>query len=441
MDRDEVFRKIRAVGQAALTIAIENSHSGNISVKCRDESGIEVMAITATGSQKGELTPDRICFLTLTETNYGYFKASAESEIHARILQIPGVNATMHGHTKMATIVTMDDAPPPKENPRPPLLPIDPLGTRYLGWVPVDWYEVASGSPEMTETISKRLASGPVCIVQAHGAFARGASLEEALFYLCLLEHSGEVIFFSKMLNTDLESASKRADELGPALLQVLPDYPSDQDMRRDFEDEPDTIDMFLKMGFRIFESRYSPFHTGSMSIRAARSMMYLPKASMPRELPGPMLEVSLDSASMSDLDPELRSLELDLHRTIYLETPLKSLLHCYIAEAQVLALAAPEETPGKITRILPLDVEGGFLYPAIPVLEPRPDPEDLCRALLDYRIAIVKFGGVWAAGEQSVGEALRHISSTKDICLYRILAKMRGLDISAMESKWAKTW
>lgn len=441
MDRDEVFKKIRAVGQAALTNDIENSHSGNISARYQDESGIEVMAITATGSQKGELTPDSICFPTLTETNYGYFKASSESDIHARILQIPGVNAAMHGHTKMATIVTMDDDPPPKQNPRSPLVPIDPLGTRYLGRVPVDWYEVPSGSPEMTENISKRLASAPVCIIQTHGAFARGASLEEALFFLCLLEHSGEVIFFSEMINTDLESASKRAGELKPALLEALPDYSSDQDMRRDFEDEPETIDMFLKTGFRIFESRYSPFHTGSMSVRAARTMMYLPKASMPHELPGPMLELPLDSADDSDLDPGLRNSELDLHRTIYLETPLKSLLHCHIAEAQVLALAAPEETSGKATRILPLDAEGGFLYPAIPILEPWPDPEDLCRALLDYRIAIVKFGGVWAAGEQSVGEALRHISSTKDICLYRIVAKMRGLDVSAMELKRAKTW
>lgn len=435
MDRDEIFRKIRAVGRAALTVGIENSHSGNIAMKLRDETGVEVLAITATGSQKGELTPDKICFPTLTETNYGYFKASTETDIHARILQLPGVSASMHGHTKTATAVTMDDDPLPKQNPRPALVPIDPLGVRYLGLVPVDWVKVASGSSDMTEIISKRLADGPISLIQEHGAFAKGASLEEALFYLCILEHSGEVIFFSEMMGIDLEAAANRAREAAPALLEALPDYSGELGGKREFEDEPDTIEMFEKTGYRIFESGYSPFHTGSMSIRGANTLLYLPRASLPHELTGPMLEVGL-----SPSDKENNS-ELNLHRIIYGETPLKALLHCYISEAQALALAVPKDADPKTSRILPIDAEGGFLYPAVPVLGPDPDPEELCRALLDYRIVIVTFGGVWSAGEQSISEALRNISSIKDICHYRILAGMRGLDLSAMEPERAKTW
>jgi hypothetical protein len=51
-DRDKIFRLIHTIGQAAFTRGIENSHSGNISIKYRDGHGDECIA---TGSQKGEL--------------------------------------------------------------------------------------------------------------------------------------------------------------------------------------------------------------------------------------------------------------------------------------------------------------------------------------------------------------------------------------------------
>src|SRR3972149_8334026 len=116
MNRKQLFQQIRATGRAALTVEIENTHSGNIAMRATDERGRECLAITATGSAKGDLTPDKICYPSLTETNYGYFKSSTETDIHALILQIPGVNASMHGHTKTATVVTMDDASDPRTN-------------------------------------------------------------------------------------------------------------------------------------------------------------------------------------------------------------------------------------------------------------------------------------------------------------------------------------
>ena len=437
MDREQIFKKISAVGRAALTVNLENSHSGNLALKWKDESGREVLAITATGAQKGELTPDKICFPALTETNYGYFKASTETDIHARILQLPGVNASMHGHTKIAMIVSMDDTPHPKPAPRPAIIPVDALGARYLGRVPVVWVKVQSGSPEMTEAIPKQLETAPACMLEEHGAFARGSSLEEALFHLCVLEHSGQVIFFAEILGADLEQARNQAAALRPRLLETLPKFSSEQDSRREFADEPDTVENFLQTGFRIFESGYSPFHTGSMSLRGARTLLYLPKAAMPHELAGPMLELPLASTPAGE-HPDF---ELEMHRKIYRETPFKALVHCYPAEAQAQALALLAKDGEKFPRVIPIDAEGGFLYPAIPILPPLPDVDELCRALLDYRIAIVNFGGVWAAAEQAVGEALRHISSCKDICWYRIMAKLRGLDVSALEPNRAKSW
>jgi len=436
MDKETLFKKIRAIGRAALTIDIENSHSGNIAIKTED-GGREFLAITSTGSQKGELTPDKICYPELNRTSHGHFKSSSETDIHARILQLPGAAASMHGHTKYATVVTLDDDPMPKKNPRSPLLPVDALGMRYLEVLPVDWFAVASGSREMADFIYERLQEHPASIVQAHGTFARGRSIEEALMYLCVAEHAGSVIFYAQVLGVDIAKARQQAESLRDGLRELLPDFGVECDGQVDFADEPDTVELFLAEGFRCFESRYSPFHTGSMSIRGSGSMLLAPKASMPHDLPGPLLEIPLDE----DLPQKLRAAEYRNHQAIYKNTSLKTILHCYVPEAQAVALSLIQQIEAPGDRVIPIDVEGGFLYPSVPVLWPAPDPDTLCRALLDYRIAIVPFGGVWSAGEQSLGETVRHLSSIKDICFYRIMARLRGLDLARMEPARAKSW
>ncbi len=437
MDKQAIFKKIRAVGQAALTVDIENSHSGNIALKTADSSGREFLAITATGSQKGELTEDKICYPDLYRTSHGHYKASSETDIHSRILKIPRASASIHGHTKYATVVTMDDDPMPKQNPRDPMLPIDALGARYLDVLPVDWFAVASGSKEMTDGIYDRLLEHPACMVQLHGVFARGASIEEAMMYLTVAEHSGRVIFYSQILGVDINWARQQVEGLKDLLHKALPDFTVQHDGRVDFKDEPDTADLFLTQGFRCFESRYSPFHTGSMSIRGSSSMLFAPKASMPHGLPGPLLELPINE----DLPPQMQATEYNLHQTIYKNTPLKAILHGYVSEAQAIALSLMAQSPEGKGRVIPIDAEGGFLYPSVPVLSPDPDPDELCRALLDYRIAIVPFGGVWSAGEQSLGETVRHLSSIQDICYYRIMARLKGLSLSTMEPARAKSW
>jgi len=438
LDRAEIFKQIRAVGRALLTADLENSHSGNISVRVRDEAGRDYLAITATGSQKGELTPDKICYPALTSTNYGHFKASSETDIHALILQLPGANATIHGHTKWATVVTLDDDGMTKQNPRRPLRPVDPLALRYLTEVPVDWYPVACGSVEMADGIALRLADHPSCMVQAHGTFVRGGSLAEAMFYLCLTEHAGYVLGLLGLLGADVDAIRRQADKMRPGLEQSLPAYDAEQNGRVDFADEEDTVELFLTEGFRAFESRYSPFHTGSMSIKTAGTLLYLPHATMPRDLPGPMLEFPLPGGD----EAERRwGWDLKMSRHIFKETPLKALAHFYPAEVDALSLASLDALARGTPKIIPIDAEGGFLYPSIPVLPPDPDPDLLCRTLLDYKMAAVAFGGVWAAGEQSVGEALRHVSSLRDICFYRIMAQSRKLNLDGMAPERAKSW
>jgi ribulose-5-phosphate 4-epimerase/fuculose-1-phosphate aldolase len=431
---EELIRLFQAVGRASLLYDIQDSHSGNMAVQWKDENGQIKMAITSTGSQKGDIEPSQICFLSPSETDFGYYKASSETDIHARILAQKDAHASMHCHTKELIIATLDDEDKP--NQPEPFIPIDPLGFYYLGGhVPVDWFAVPSGSPEMVNKIPERLAHHPVTVVQAHGAFSRGRNLKEAFFLICVANNSGAVVRLVSKLGLDITKLRQTIQSDPDSHFSFPPtEYSIEDENICEFPQEEEIVREFKKTGARIFESRLSPFHTGSISTRGARTMLFAPKASMPREIGGPLKEILL-TQEKSD-PPELR-----IHKKIYAESNFQTIIHCYIPEAEALSLSPGPEDTTPVDRIVPVDAEGSFLYLVIPVLPPRHDFERFLRLLHDYKVVTVRGGGVWGVGTQSLSEVLHHPSSVREICLYRIGALERGLDLKKMEPKKAKKW
>lgn len=431
---EDLFREFQALGRASLLVDIQDSHSGNMAVRRTGPNGEDEIVITATGSQKGDLEPSQICFLSATETDYGYYKASSETDIHARILALPGVGASMHAHLKDLILATLDDAPKPS---RPPdFVPVDPLARHHLGAsIPVDWFAVPSGSPELARVIPERLAAHPLTIIFGHGAMAKGRTLREAFFRLCVGNYAGAVVRGLEKLGLDAGAVRGAiAAGPGPAFAAPPPDYEAEGDERCDFREEEEIRREFVKAGHRLFESRLSPFHTGSMSVRGVATMLYAPKASMPRDIGGPLLSVPLAAVPADDA-------ETALHKAIYAASDFQSVMHCHIPEAEALAhFAYPGET-APADRIIPIDAEGSFLYLVIPVLPPDVTAPALIRSLHEYKVAVVRGGGVWAVGAQSLSEVLHHPSSLREICLYRIGAVERGLDLRRMEPKKAQRW
>jgi ribulose-5-phosphate 4-epimerase/fuculose-1-phosphate aldolase len=429
-----LLNMFRAVGRASLLVDIQDSHSGNMAVLWIDAAGEERIVITATGSQKGELDRSQICFLSPSETDYGYYKASSETDVHARILSHPGVRASMHAHVKDLVIATLDDGPKPSVPP--PFIPVDPLGYYHLGGsVPVDWFAVPSGSPEMARTVPDRLASSVVTLVWGHGAIACGRTLPEAFFRLCVANNAGAVVRQMAALGVDIEALRRKILADPGAVFPYPPqDYGTGDDARNDFPEEEEIHAEFRKAGHRIFESRLSPFHTGSMSVRGVEVMLYAPKASMPRGIGGPLLKVPLAPGPAAD--PELA-----LHKAIYAASDFQTVLHCYVpeAEAQAHFVYPGDEAPAD--RIVPVDAEGGFQYLAIPVIHPKFDPGTLVGLLHEYKVVVVRGGGVWAVGAQSLSEVLLHPSSVREICIYRAGAFTRGLDLRKMEPEKARRW
>ena len=433
IDKD-ILSLFQRVGRASLVYDIQDSHSGNMSVALKDKAEKDGIFITAAGSQKGDLEPDQICLLPSGRSDRGEARPSSETNVHRHVLSLPGVGAVVHAHAKDLTVATLDDDEKPS---RPPdFVPVDPLGFHHLGdHIHVDWISVPSGSPEMAALIPKRLAVHPVTVVQAHGIFARGRTLTEAFFFACVANNAGAVVRAAERLGIDVE-ALRNEVKSGPAAFFSHPPnpYAIAGDEIRQFPEDVELTREFWKAGGRIFESRLSPFHTGSMSARGGNRLLYAPKASMPRDLPGPLLRLGLNPEP--DDPPEVR-----LHKTICAETDVRSVMHCYLPEAEAHAHFRYPGEDAAADRIIAIDAEGSYLCPVVPIVPAGVDVESLIRSLRQYKVVVFRGGGVWAVGLRSLSEALHHLSSLRDICLYRIGAFERGLDLRKTEPKKAKKW
>lgn len=431
---EELLRLFQSLGRASLLVDLQDSHSGNMAVKWRDRAGREKLVITATGSQKGDLEPSQICFLSPGETDYGHYKASSETDVHAGILALDGVGASFHAHTKDLVTATLDDADKP--NSPPAFVPVDPLGWHHLGGaVPVDWLAVPSGSFEVIETVPRRLASHPAAVVQSHGTFARGRTLPEAFFILSIANTSGYVVRLLQTIGVDVERLRAEIQANPGAHFASPPEpYEIGGDDVCDFPEEEEILREFRKTGNRVFESRLSPFHSGSISARGVDDLLYAGKGAMPRDVGGPLRRLPIGPAAG---DAE----ELRRHKLIYAETDFQTVMHCYQPEAEALAHYRYPGESEPADRVIPIDAEGGFLYLVIPVLPPKVDDAAFLAKLHQYKVVIVRGGGVWAVGAQSLSEVLHHPSSVREICLYRIGALERGLDLRKMEPKKAQRW
>jgi hypothetical protein len=170
------------------------------------------------------------------------------------------------------------------------------------------------------------------------------------------------------------------------------------------------------------------------MSVRGVNSILYAPKASMPREVGGPLLRLPLEADPADDA-------ELKTHKAVYDSSNFQTIMHCHIAEAEAAGYFTYPGASEPAGRIIPFDAEGSFLYLVIPILPARFDWEEFIRLLHDYKIVIVRGGGVWAVGGQSLSEVLHHPSTLREICIYRLGAFERGLDLRKMEPEKAKRW
>jgi len=192
----DIIEEFKKIGRATFETGLNNSHSGNISVRVGNK-----ILITRRGSMLGYLKDEDIIETGLEHDDSGIALASSEVGVHRAIYKGTSALAILHTHPVTATALSLlcDE-----------IIPIDVEGSYYHRKIPVLAFEYSSGSREMEEELPKALKNYKVAMVKGHGAFSIGDFLEEAFYYAHSLENIARIIFMVKAMGGDVESIQKK---------------------------------------------------------------------------------------------------------------------------------------------------------------------------------------------------------------------------------------
>lgn len=389
-DFTEIFRK---TGAACVAAGLQNTHSGNLSVREDLPAGRE-MYITRSGAMLGHINREDICAPGLDEVRSEVTSASSETDVHRRILAYS--KAVIHAHPLCATVISANGRG---------IRPMDFTGVVRLGEIPALSFDPWVGNPRVREDIPEALKEHPVIMTTRHGSFARGNSLAEALYHTALLEHSSKIIYESMLLGVDPEKAQRAIVE--SVNLNDFSKFLLNDEMP---EHNGKGCSAQFESAFRdIFYMGLSPFGTGSASLRMGNEMLYAPCASRPEGFEGPVTREPIEAR-------ENDSWETSLHKAVYSTTEAGAA----VFTLNPLAVAQGWLAVQNSTReIRPIDIEGQYHYPSIPVPDANDGIEAIAENAVRHKMVVVAGAGVLATGAD-IPAAMHPVSSIRNICFYR---------------------
>ncbi|MGQ4647646.1 class II aldolase/adducin family protein [Lyngbya aestuarii] len=159
------------------SIGINQGTSGNVSARVRDAKG-EAIAITPSGIDYEDLTPEKICQIYLHKDqepvidNNGYLP-STEWRFHYDImLHRTDVNAIVHTHSIHATALACLGIPIPSFH----------YMVAKTGGSSIKIADYATfGTQELSNNALQALGNTLACLLKNHGVIACGKSLQQAL--------------------------------------------------------------------------------------------------------------------------------------------------------------------------------------------------------------------------------------------------------------------
>jgi methylthioribulose-1-phosphate dehydratase len=439
----EVFRR---VGDALRRVNGNNTNSGNLSV--RDPEDPDRFYTTATGSQIGALILRDIVPVRLSEVSWGDGRATTESNIHRRVLSIPGVNSCIHCHHIASTVMSFDSresqmflrylGEDPQGNQEFVFQPADIHGASVLGGVKTGTYKQPVGSLEMENRIPKYLAEGPVTLVRGHGPFARGTSLEDCLRHLSVFENSATLALNLARRGVNLEAIQTRTSNDGPD--SIYPLYPQNKTdgilTGRKVEDASSILDFAHWLAY-IYDMMIGAFRTGSMSRKVtADEMIFCPNSAVPA---GMEFQLARTSTKMREDD----DFEIALHKLIYTYTNFTT---CIMASNPLITaegMATLSEKFGidsllgelrdiPYTRddhpvVAPIDAEAIYLNPRLGLVDGAQlrnrSPENPILNMLRWHKGCCVVGGfgVIATGDTTLEQAAHNVASAERIGKFRM--------------------
>ena len=191
----DVIEELKRIGSAVYQAGLNNSHSGNMTVRVGNR-----ILVTRRGSMLGFLKEGDIIETGLEHNDSGIALASSEVAVHRAIYKGTSALAILHTHPITATALSiLQDE----------IIPIDVEGSYYLRRIPVLKFEFGTGSVEMEKDLPKALKNYKVVMVKGHGAFSVGQFLEEAFQYAHMLENISQIIYLVKIMGGDISKLQK----------------------------------------------------------------------------------------------------------------------------------------------------------------------------------------------------------------------------------------
>ncbi len=180
-----VLREFQQTGNDLFFGGLNNSHSGNMSVRIGG-----MMAITRTGSMLHRLGHGDIIETSIANEDSQTPLASREYPVHKAIYQATDSMAIVHAHPPhvIALSLVADR-----------LVPLDAEGKYYYPQgIPVVAVQNAVASLEVAAAVAPLLRTFPIVAVRGHGTFAVGKDLESGLHWTSSLDNVAQIIILNK---------------------------------------------------------------------------------------------------------------------------------------------------------------------------------------------------------------------------------------------------
>lgn len=185
------LRDFQTVGYDLFISGLNNSHSGNMSVRLNRQMGI-----TRSGAMLHRLEFSDIVETLIAHEDEEAGRASREQPVHRAIYQQTQAQAIVHAHPP--TLVAISSF---LEN----FTPIDAEGAYFFpSGVPVVKVTNAIASDEVAGKVAPLLKTFKIVIVRGHGTFAAGENLEDAFHYTSSLEHSARIAMIHRSITNQI---------------------------------------------------------------------------------------------------------------------------------------------------------------------------------------------------------------------------------------------
>lgn len=180
----------RQVGMDLFAAGLNNSHSGNLSIKLDDNR----MIITRTGSMLHHIDYSDLITTAISADDANRVKASRELPVHKSIYLSTKAKAIVHAHSPRVTAFSLNG----QHIDNGKFMLLDAEGSYYFPkGVAVIEVKNPIASEEVAEQVIPAFEVAPIVIVKGHGTFAVGDTLEEAYHWTTSLEHSAKILRFA----------------------------------------------------------------------------------------------------------------------------------------------------------------------------------------------------------------------------------------------------